>query len=63
VRAALRRLLRRGPMVDGLGFPSRRHPESLAAELPDGDERWLAELAAGLWPDDEYTNIITGGET
>jgi hypothetical protein len=63
MKAALRRLLRRlrcGPMVDDLGFPGRRHLESLDTELPERDEQWLAELAAGLWPDDEYVDIITG---
>jgi hypothetical protein len=41
-----------------MGMPSR-HPERLTRELPDGDEEWLAGLAAELWPDDEYTAIIS----
>jgi hypothetical protein len=40
-----------------MGMPIR-HPERLTAELPEGDEEWLAGLAAGLWPDDEFTAII-----
>jgi hypothetical protein len=58
----MRRLFRRRPAVrvDALGFPTRRHPESMDRELPDRDETWLAALAAGLWPDDEYTEIVTG---
>jgi hypothetical protein len=40
-----------------IGMPAR-HPERLTRELPEGDEEWLAGLAAGLWPDDEYTEII-----
>jgi hypothetical protein len=36
-----------------------RHPERLAGELPEGQEEWLAGLAAELWPDDEYAQIIT----
>ena len=64
MKAALCRLLRRrlrcAPMVDDLGFPARRHLESLDTELPERDEQWLAVLAAGLWPDDEYVDIITG---
>jgi hypothetical protein len=59
------RLFRRGPVVwvDALGFPARRHPESMDRELPERDETWLAALASLLWPDDEYTEIITGGES
>jgi hypothetical protein len=36
-----------------------RHPERLTAELPEGQEEWLAGLASDLWPDDEFTEIIT----
>ena len=36
------------------------HPEKITRELPGGQEEWLAALAAGLWPDEEYTAIITG---
>jgi len=49
---------RRGPLVDGLGFPTPRHPEDLTAELPMRDEGWLAVLAGELWPDDEYAEIL-----
>ena len=35
-----------------------RHPERITRELSDRNEEWLAELASGLWPDDEYTAII-----
>jgi hypothetical protein len=41
-------------LVDPAGFPSPRHPEDLAGELPEGDEEWLAGVAAALWPEDEY---------
>jgi hypothetical protein len=41
-------------LVDAAGFPSPRHPEDLAGELPEGDEEWLARVAAQLWPEDEY---------
>jgi len=63
IAARAARLFHRRPaaLVDPLGFPSRRHPESLARELPERDETWLAALADLLWPDDEYTRIITGG--
>ena len=36
------------------------HPEKITRELPGGQEEWLAALAAALWPDEEYTAIITG---
>lgn len=49
---------RRRPLVGADGFPSRRHPESLERELPEADEEWLGEVCAGLWPDDEYAEII-----
>jgi hypothetical protein len=41
-------------MVDATGLPQCPHPESLAAELPESDEEWLASVAADLWPADEY---------
>lgn len=37
---------------------SARHPERLTRELPEADEEWLGALAAELWPDDEFTQII-----
>jgi hypothetical protein len=40
-----------------LGMPPQ-HPESLTRELPAGQEKYLADLAAGQWPDDEWTEII-----
>ena len=48
---------------EALGMAAR-HPERLTAELPEGDEEWLAATAAELWPDDDYTAIIaeTRGE-
>jgi hypothetical protein len=49
---------RRGPWVDDLGFPTARHPEDVIRELPEADEEWLGELAAVLWPDDEYAEIL-----
>ena len=47
------------PLVDRRGFPSASHPESLTAELPEADELALAELAGVLWPEGEYTAMIT----
>lgn len=41
-----------------IGMPAR-HPERVTRELAGGQEEWLAGLAAVLWPDDEYTAIIT----
>jgi hypothetical protein len=40
-----------------IGMPAR-HPERLTAELPGRDEQWLAALAAELWPEDEYAQIV-----
>jgi hypothetical protein len=40
------------------GMPIR-HPERLTRELPESDEEQLAGLAAELWPDDEYAQIIS----
>lgn len=40
-----------------IGMPAR-HPERITRELPGGDEEWLAALAALLWPDDEYAEIV-----
>lgn len=42
-----------------IGMPAR-HPERIIRELPGGQEEWLAALAAALWPEEEYTAIITG---
>jgi hypothetical protein len=36
-----------------------RHPERLTRELPESEEEQLAGLAAELWPDDEYAQIIS----
>ena len=36
-----------------------RHPELITAELPEYQEEQLAALAAELWPDDDYVQIIT----
>ncbi|MQY09469.1 hypothetical protein [Actinomadura macrotermitis] len=33
------------------------YPESMTAELEQGDEEYLAALAAELWPDDEYLEM------
>ena len=41
-----------------IGMPAR-HPERITRDLPAGQEEWLAALAAVLWPDDDYTAIIT----
>ena len=41
-----------------IGMPIR-HPERITADLPAGQDEWLAALADELWPDDEYTAIIT----
>lgn len=40
-----------------LSMPAQ-HPESLTRELPADQEKYLAGLAAGQWPDDEWTDII-----
>jgi hypothetical protein len=40
-----------------LGMPDR-HPERITRELAPPLEEWLASVAAGLWPDDEYADII-----
>jgi hypothetical protein len=40
-----------------IGMPAG-HPEHITRELPGPAEAWLAELCAGLWPDDEYTEIV-----
>lgn len=42
-----------------IGMPAR-HPERITRELPGGQEEWLAALAGALWPEEEYTAIITG---
>lgn len=68
---AVARVLGRLPVVRGfrtrraerrarkaIAMPAR-HPERITSELPERDEVWLAALAALLWPDDEYTAIIT----
>jgi hypothetical protein len=41
-----------------IGMPAR-HPEKITRELRGGQEQWLTALAAALWPDDDYTAIIT----
>jgi hypothetical protein len=41
-----------------IGMPIR-HPERITADLPAGQDEQLAALAGELWPDDEYTAIIT----
>jgi hypothetical protein len=41
-----------------IGMPIR-HPERITRDLPAGQDEWLAALADQLWPDDEYTAIIT----
>lgn len=41
-----------------IGMPAR-HTEKITAALTDGQEEWLAVLAAALWPAEEYTAIIT----
>jgi hypothetical protein len=41
-----------------IGMPIR-HPERITADLPAGQDEQLAALADELWPDDEYTAIIT----
>jgi hypothetical protein len=59
LRAIWRRIRHgRGPLVDFRGFPTARHPESLDRELPQRDEDWLAEVAAELWPEDEYVEFV-----
>ena len=40
-----------------IGMPAR-HPEQITRDLPGGQEKWLAALAAALWPADEYAVII-----
>ena len=52
-----------GAMVDAAGRPSARHPETLAGELPEADEEWLAGVTADLWPADEYDSSDGPGET
>lgn len=37
----------------------RKHPEWLTRELPADQESYLAALADQLWPEEEYTAIIT----
>jgi hypothetical protein len=43
---------------EAIGMPAR-HPERITAELPEDQEEQLAALAAELWPDDDYVQIIT----
>jgi hypothetical protein len=45
-------------LLDRKSQPGPCHPESMDAELPGADEDWLASLAADLWPEDEYTDIV-----
>lgn len=40
-----------------IGMPAG-HPERITGELRGGQEEWLAALAARLWPDDEYAQIV-----
>jgi hypothetical protein len=40
------------------GMPAL-HPERIIRPLSDRHEEWLAEVASGLWPEDEYTAIVT----
>jgi hypothetical protein len=40
-----------------IGMPAR-HPERITRELSFGQEEWLAGVAARLWPEDEYAEII-----
>ncbi|MFC4909904.1 hypothetical protein [Actinomadura gamaensis] len=47
----LPRLLRSAPPPPETRPP---YPESMTAELDQGDEEYLAWLANDLWPDDEY---------
>ena len=35
-----------------------RHPERITAELGRRQEEWLAAVAARLWPQDEYAQIV-----
>ena len=41
-----------------IGIPAA-HPEKTTRDLPGRQEEWLAALASALWPDEEYTAIIT----
>jgi hypothetical protein len=40
-----------------IGMPAR-HPERITADLPAGQQEYLAALADTLWPDEEYAAII-----
>jgi hypothetical protein len=40
-----------------LGMPAR-HPERITSGLSGGREKWLAAVAADLWPHDEYAEIV-----
>jgi len=40
-----------------IGMPTR-HPERITADLPAGQEDYLAALADALWPAEEYAAII-----
>lgn len=40
-----------------IGMPAR-HPERVTRQLGRRDEAWLTAVAAALWPDDEYTEIV-----
>lgn len=40
-----------------LGMPAL-HPERIARQLRHYQEEWLTEVAAELWPDDEYTTNV-----
>jgi hypothetical protein len=49
---------RQAPLVDELGWPTSRHPEDAMRELPADQEWWLANLAAELWPGNEYAEML-----
>ena len=69
LRAALGGLARRAGAVvpevpwreaaarTAIGMPAR-HPERITAGLRRRQEKWLAGLAAELWPADEYAAIV-----
>lgn len=57
-------IMRRQAAAAGLPEPEpagEPYPESMTRELPEAQEEWLAELAAALWPEDEYAEITPEG--
>ena len=46
-------------IMDILYRRGRATAGEVMADLPGGQEEWLAALAAALWPRDEYARIIT----